>query len=721
MKFGKQLQLGTYSPWRRYYIGYSRLKREIFRLAFLRSRRDGPGSTLSSRTHSFIELPAYGKVVEEESLGEEVKGFIDYGSTHDSCGSDHGSLTGEGARTNSTDFFDLLQEEIDKINKFYLGKLATLTIDVETITSKIESKEYAHFSSENSMPLNLVKLRDVYIELAALRSYIELNKTGFYKILKKYDKVVNEPSKAMQTWLPIINEQSFTQTKKPTALMEKIAMWVSRDKLLEWETFATEEATRKLDDVFPSVRISGLVVSLGLFFVSCSVELIHPADPCAERCLSLVLLVVSLWVSEAIPYYATALLILPLTVLMDVFRNESMPTEPMTRDIAADKVMRSMFNHTTFLLLGGYAISSAISRCKVEISIASILQTFFGKHPRAFVLAIMFLGLFLSMWISNHTAPILCSTIILPVLKDLPPDSQYTKTLLLGLAFACNFGGMMTPIASVNNVLAVSSLEHAGIDISFGMWMIFSVPFGVISVLLSWVIIMLAFDTDDVKEIPLIIHHQMDNLGQKRRVSIVTVSAITIGMFATSNATVDTFGDIGIISLLFLTFIFGSGLLTEVDFNSMNWHTLCLVGSGDVLGKAVTSSGLLHHVTQALMELIPLENAWAALVGILVIVCIVGTFISHTVAAIVLMPVIANIGVKLDMPEGVVIGSAFAISSAMSLPFSSFPNLNAAMLKDDHNEPFLRVTDFLRVGIPITIITLGLISTLGLSLIHASI
>jgi len=37
---------------------------------------------------------------------------------------------------------------------------------------------------------------------------------------------------------------------------------------------------------------------------------------------------------------------------------------------------------------------------------------------------------------------------------------RFSKTLLLGLAYACNYGGMMTPIASMQNVLAVSYLQQ---------------------------------------------------------------------------------------------------------------------------------------------------------------------------------------------------------------------------------------------------------------------
>jgi hypothetical protein len=36
--------------------------------------------------------------------------------------------------------------------------------------------------------------------------------------------------------------------------------------------------------------------------------------------------------------------------------------------------------------------------------------------------------------------------------------------------------------------------------------------------------------------------------------------------------------------------MFGSGMLTDVDFNSLSWHTLFLVGGGNVLGKAVQAA-----------------------------------------------------------------------------------------------------------------------------------
>jgi phosphate transporter len=173
--------------------------------------------------------------------------------------------------------------------------------------------------------------------------------------------------------------------------------------------------------------------------------MIIPNDPIASRCLSLLLFVVFMWITEAIPYFATAILVPILITVMGVLRDPHNPSQPMAAEAAASFVTDHIFNHTTFLLLGGYTLSTAFSRCQLELRVAAFLQHHLGANPKLFILAIMFLGLFLSMWISNHTAPILCATIILPIVRDLPTESRFSKALLLGLAYACNFGGEAFP------------------------------------------------------------------------------------------------------------------------------------------------------------------------------------------------------------------------------------------------------------------------------------
>lgn len=58
----------------------------------------------------------------------------------------------------------------------------------------------------------------------------------------------------------------------------------------------------------------------------------------------------------------------------------------------------------------------------------------------------------------------------------------------------------------------------------------------------------------------------------------------TVLGWATFYFTQNVFGDLGIIALLFTGVVFGSGILTQTDFNAFPWHMLFLLGGGHVLG-----------------------------------------------------------------------------------------------------------------------------------------
>lgn len=275
----------------------------------------------------------------------------------------------------------------------------------------------------------------------------------------------------------------------------------------------------------------------------------------------------------------------------------------------------------------------------------------------------------------------------------------------------------MTPISSLQNALAVSYLDQAGITISFGTWIAIAMPFGMLCTVLCWLMIVLIERPDDVTSIPVIVYDRNTVIG-KRNLAVVGLSLFTIVLFATSSLTENIFGDISIISLCFVAVMFGSGMLSEVDFNSLSWHTLMLVGGGNVLGKAVESSGLLAYLADGITGSLPLGKPWIALLYILLFCGGIATFVSHTVASIILMPVIARIGVSIQIPEVAVIGSAFAVSAAMALPFSSFPNVNSLLILDDFQRPYLKVQDFVRTGLPMSLLTILLIATVGFGLIN---
>lgn len=128
--------------------------------------------------------------------------------------------------------------------------------------------------------------------------------------------------------------------------------------------------------------------------------------------------------------------------------------------------------------------------------------------------------------------------------------------------------------------------------------------------------------------------------------------------------------------------------------------------------------GLLMYLSDGASELLPLKKPWIAFIYILFFFLIVSTFISHTIVSIMLMPLITRIGVSMQIPEVIVIGSTLAISGGMILSSSSFPNVYSLYLQDDFNTNYLKKNDYYRVGLPISVITIFLIATIGFVFIN---
>jgi phosphate transporter len=460
-----------------------------------------------------------------------------------------------------------------------------------------------------------------------------------------------------------------------------------------------------------AVRWKRVALSVGFVGVAYVFPLFHGH---AQRCFCLLVFVTSLWILAALPYFSTALLIPPLVVLFRVIPDPTDPSKDMLPSVVAGKVLGSLVDHTSILLLGSFALSALFSRFQFEAYIASKLQQTFGHQPHFFLLGVMFLGLFLSMWIGNTTAPVLLTTVLVPVLHDLPLQSSFAKALLLGIAFSCNIGGMASPIASPQNIISIMYMrQRKHYHMRFGRWMRICVPFCVVALVLCWLLLLVLHCPLDVVKIPKIPYKV--RFGATHAFAL-GLSLLTLLCWATMYLMTDVFGDLGIIALLFCSTVFGCGILTQTDFNSLPWHMLLLLGGGHVLGEAVQLSGLLDEAVAFFCPMLPRHNVFRVTLCLTIIVAVASTFVSHTVAALIIMPLILQLSKKVKYPSIPALCCTLAISGAMAFPFTSFPNVNSLMILDEYKRPYLAVADFFMSGLPCTVLVTGLIVTLGFAL-----
>ncbi|KAF2655987.1 SPX-domain-containing protein [Lophiostoma macrostomum CBS 122681] len=621
----------------------------------------------------------------------------------------------------------------------------------------------------------------LYVTLCELRSFIQLNRTGFSKVLKKYDKILDRKlknaylSRFVETAYPfqqstmnnlaanisrvesaysrICTKGDVAEAKRELRLhLREHVVWerntVWREMIgIERKAQAANLGIgqilgRKVDP--RKVRLQGdedepemkevetpigryrcprwllsstfyfLVGILAIFFVLLFVPIMKRAEQ--QNCLALVVLVSLLWATEAIPLFVTSLLVPFLAVVLRVVRSDDTHHRLESKP-AASYVFAAMWTPVIMLLLGGFTIAAALSKYNIAKLMATFVLSKAGTKPRTVLITNMFVAMFASMWISNVAAPVLCFSIIQPILRNLPADSDMTKALLLGIALSSNIGGAASPIASPQNLIA---LQNMAPEPSWGVWFFIALPVCIISILLIWLLLLVTFKPGRNTTIVPIRPLRDKFSGTQWFISVVTL--VTIVLWCVSHQLEPVFGDMGVVAIIPLVLFFGTGILTKEDFNNFLWTIIILAAGGLSLGKAVNSSGLLHTIAQSITASVDGMSLYTVLVVFAGLILVVATFISHTVAALIVLPLVREVGQGMPEPHPnlLVMGSVLMASAAMGLPTSGFPNMTAIMMEDQRTgQRYLDVKHFLTRGVPASLLTFVVVITVGYGLMLA--
>ena len=616
-----------------------------------------------------------------------------------------------------------------------------------SMAMQLESSDPGQLSALYDSGIGLKKrIISIYVSLSELKSFIQLNQTGFKKAAKKYDKVcdrdikkaylekVVEPSYPFQPSTMAKLDQHIQDTEKVYAdivtngdmslakrelrlhlrehvVWERNTVWREmigverkaqaanlgvRQTLLGHHA-QDQSQTRKQGDHeekpattelrtpvgkfrLPSWMLSStfltLLIIIAIFMVLLFVPIME--RPEQQNCLAMLVFVSLLWATEAIPLFVTAILVPFLVVVLRIERSEDKPHHRLETKEATKVVFASMWTPVIMLLLGGFTIAAALSKYHIAKMMATFVLSKAGTKARTVLITNMFVSMFLSMWISNVASPVLCFSIIQPILRNLPADSNMSKALILGIALAANIGGAASPIASPQNIIALQNMRPGP---SWGIWFFIALPVCIITILMIWVLLLLTFHPGRGTSI-VPIRPMKDKLNGIQYF-IILVTLVTIVLWCVSHQLEDTFGDMGVIAIIPLVLFFGTGILTKEDFNNFLWTIIILAAGGLSLGKAVSSSGLLNTIAQGITEQVSGLSIYGVLVVFAALILVVATFISHTVAALIILPLVAQVGEGMSEPHPnlLVMGGALMCSCAMGLPTSGFPNMSKSPIR----------------------------------------
>jgi sodium-dependent dicarboxylate transporter 2/3/5 len=403
-----------------------------------------------------------------------------------------------------------------------------------------------------------------------------------------------------------------------------------------------------------------------------------------------------LWVTEALPLFATSLLVIGMQIVLLANPGEwpglgfQSRASPSYRDIlstAADPVL--------VLFFGGFVLARAAVTEGVDRAMSELLLRPFGSQPRWVLLGVMLVTLLFGMWMSNTATTAMMLAVMTPMLTALPPGEPFRKALMLAVPFTANISGMGTPIASPPNAVALGFLQQSGHSVAFLDWMLMAAPLTLGLTLFTWLVLWKFFAPVTAG---LRIVHVSETLT-RRGWLVVGVFVVTVLLWMS-----DVWHGLppAVVALLPAVVLTTTRVFTREDLGRIEWNVLILIAGGISLGTGMQLTGL----DRVVVEWLPVsgENVFVLLVALVLGTVIVGTFMSNTAAANLFLPIGIS-SAAMAGPEGglhpvhITVSIALVASMSMALPVSTPPNAMAYA----RNEVTTR--DMIRVSI--------LISTLG--------
>ena len=259
---------------------------------------------------------------------------------------------------------------------------------------------------------------------------------------------------------------------------------------------------------------------------------------------------------------------------------------------------------------------------------------------------------------------------------------------------------MATPIGTPPNAIALKYLnEVLGMEIGFGQWTSFMLPYVLVILVIAWVLLLRLFP---FKQKTIELKIEGETKKDWKSIVVYVTFALTVLMWMLDKVT----GVNSNVVAMFPVVVFCvTGIITKKDLEEISWSVLWMVAGGFALGVALQNTGLAKQLIAA----IPFES-WSpavVIVGSGLICYLMANFISHTATANLLVPILALAGGAMkDMlaPMGgvstLLIGVAIASSLAMVLPISTPPNAIA------HATGMIEQKDMVKTGVIMGIVGL---------------
>lgn len=386
-----------------------------------------------------------------------------------------------------------------------------------------------------------------------------------------------------------------------------------------------------------------------------------PHEAQARQGLALLVLIATLWITEALPLTFTALLV---------------PTLGVALGLTGTPEAFAGFAHPVIVLfLGGFALAAALSEQGIDRWIANRLLLLSRGRPLPAAVSLSAAAALLSMWISNTAT----TAMMLPVALGLAGSTdrdypRYRIFLLLGLSWGANIGGIATLVGSPPNAIVAAAL-----DWQFNDWLRVGLPVTLALFPLALGTLYLAVRPET--RVPTLDTGERLPFPQSRQawltlaIFAATVLLWTLGGPVQEALAIEQDFD-SWVALLAMVLLGVSGVVSwdRVEEHA-NWGVLLLFGGGITLSTLMQSSGASAFLAEALGHALPADQTWVIYLAMATFALFLTELASNTTSAALLVPLFMPLALELGAdPATAAVLVGTAASCALMLPVATPPN-----------------------------------------------
>ena len=436
----------------------------------------------------------------------------------------------------------------------------------------------------------------------------------------------------------------------------------------------------------------------------------------AHRMAAIMGLVVTLWLTEALPLAVTAILGPCLAVILGI--------------TSGREALAPFADPIIFLFIGGFMLAQAMFVHGLDRRIAYSALAMRGVGSSAFRILFVYGAVctLMSMWISNTATTAMMFPIGLSIIAHLSRTAKHQQAevrrfalaMMLITSFGPSIGGMGTPVGTPPNLIGIGMLEKiVGVKVSFFTWMAMGVP--IVAILFCYLVFQ--FYWRSVRGLAVVegstelVQQELKRLGQQTagQRNVLIAFAITILLwiapgvlailqlgdtaFARAYATSMPEGVAAMIGA-FLLFVLPVDwrerrfTLTWEQAVKIDWGITLLYGGGLALGELTFRTGLAQAMGEGITSWLPSQSAFALTLLFTGAAIVVSEAASNTASANMIIPIAIAVsqaaGVRAIEP---VLGATLGASMGFMMPVSTAPNAIV------YSSGYVPITQMMRHGV----------------------